>query len=107
LNTRLTRAAEADVLHAASWYEAQRDGLGAEFVERVQAPIEKISANPMGYAKVINEVRRCGIQKFPYALWFRVEDDAIVIACLHGSRDLRLVNERAAGIVHLPKPGLN
>ena len=70
---RLTDSAKADVLDAASWYEAQREGLGAEFVDHVQDAIDKIALNPMGCAKVINEVRRCGIKNFPYLLWFRIE----------------------------------
>jgi hypothetical protein len=47
-------------------------------------------------------VRRCNIERFPYGVWYRVEDDgSIVIACLHHKRSPRVVGRRARN----PKPG--
>ena len=99
---RLTRAAEADIEKVAAWYEGKRDGLGVQFVERVDQAIQKISETPLGYERIIREVRRVNVSRFPYALWYRVEGDAVVIACLHAKRDPRLAKERARGILKMP-----
>ena len=39
--------------------------------------------------------------RFPYALWFKIETTAIVIACLHHKRDTTLARERVAGVIEM------
>jgi len=62
-------------------------GLGDRFLTAVLDTIDRIALNPKGYAKVIREARRAEVEKFPYSVWFKVKDDVLVIACLHGSRE--------------------
>ena len=64
-------AAKADIKRAFVWYENQREGLGEKFVQRVRESIERIAANPEGYAKVIGEARKSELRQFPYSLWLR------------------------------------
>ena len=93
---RFTPAAEADLVRAVEWCEAQRDGLGMEFFGRVDEAVQQISINPLGYRKVFGEARRINLRQFPFVLWYKVEQDAIVIACLHAKRSmLWLENARA------------
>lgn len=101
---RLTRAAKADIAKAAEWYEAQLSGLGDQFLDRVTEAVDSIGGHPQAYRKVIRDVRRANLHQFPYALWFRLEDDAVVIACLHAKRDEVLAKERALGILKMPAP---
>jgi plasmid stabilization system protein ParE len=54
----LRPAAQADLTEAADWYERQRAGLGAQFLEEVVRTLAHIEANPWGYPKVIDDVRR-------------------------------------------------
>jgi plasmid stabilization system protein ParE len=103
LTAILTIPAQRDIEAAAEWYENQRDGLGLEFTDRVLEAIEAIERNPFGHAKVIGDARRALLNQFPYALWFKIETAAIVIACLHHKRDIRLARERAAGAIEIPK----
>ena len=43
---------------------------------------------PRQFPVIFKKVRRARATKFPYALFFLVEADALlVIACFHGSRD--------------------
>ncbi len=84
---------------AAQWYESKREGLGEEFVDQVESALSRIALNPRGYAKIIRENRRCNIEQFPYSLWFRIEEDAVVVACLHGKRSPTLSRERSLGVV--------
>jgi hypothetical protein len=102
--TRLTRAATTDVAKAAEWYEAQSAGLGDIFLDRVAEAIASIGRQPEAYRKVIRDVRRANLRQFRYALWFRIEEDAVVIACLHTKRDEVLAKERALGVLQMPDP---
>ena len=101
---RLTRAATADIAKAVDWYEAQSAGLGDEFLDRVTEAVDSIGGHPKAYRKVIRDVRRANLRQFPYALWFRLENDAVVIACLHAKREEVLAKERALGILQMPEP---
>ena len=91
-------------MRAIEWYEAQRDGLGMEFFGRVDEAVQKISINPLGYRKVFGDARRINLRQFPFGLWYKMEQDAIVIACLHGRRSVALAKERASDIIEMPKP---
>ncbi len=101
----LTKVAEADIERVAVWYEERKEGLGAEFIDRVTETILRIGENPAGYRKALNDVRVANLRKFPYGLWFRERGDgSVVIACLHGKRDRILAKERALGILQMPDP---
>jgi plasmid stabilization system protein ParE len=101
---RLTKLAEADIANAAAWYENQKDGLGAAFVDRVYEAVDAISRNPLGYRKRIKDVRVANVPRFPFGLWFRVVDEAVVIGCLDHRRNPVLVKERIGGVIPFPEP---
>jgi plasmid stabilization system protein ParE len=79
--------AETDIEEAAIWYEKQRNGLGDEFLDEVLSAFKKISDNPLMYAVVHRHTRRVLIHRFPFAIYYRVEEDSLaVVAVMHGSR---------------------
>lgn len=93
---RLTPLAEADIAEAFDYYESKKEDLGFEFVERVERAIQRISDHPLSHRKIIENVRRCNVERFPYGPWYRVEpDNSIVIACLHHKRNPKLAMARA------------
>ena len=79
--------AEAEALEARSWYEARRAGLGTEFGAEVDAVVARIVDSPLGFPRVHGETRRAVLSRFPYALYFRMTDDNIVILAVHGRQD--------------------
>lgn len=103
---RFTRVALREVDRVASFYESRKEGLGAEFYERVDEAVGKIRENPEGYQKIHKDLRRCSLRQFTdYALWFRINpDNSLVISCLSGKRSASLARERAAGVIEIPKP---
>jgi plasmid stabilization system protein ParE len=104
-SVQLTPAARSDISSAARWYEYKRDGLGDEFLDRVDEALAAIERNSQGYALAFEGLRRCNLKQFPYSLWFELrEDNSLVVACLAGKRDMRLVKERARGIISMPNP---
>ena len=92
----LRSAAVADVEVAYRWYEAQRPGLGGEFLNEVEACLERISERPLSFPAVINDARRALLRRFPYSVYFRLRgDEARVLALLHQARDPRLAQKRS------------
>lgn len=80
--------AEADLVNTRDWYERQRAGLGAEFLLCVEEVIERISRTPEMYAVVYQDIRRALTRRFPYAVYYRVESNAVVVVgVLHTRRD--------------------
>ena len=81
------RSAEIDILEVFDWYEAQRHGLGEEFVAALDACLQQIQERPEAHARVTDVVRRALLQRFPYGVYFEDRPEAIVVlACVHGSR---------------------
>ena len=80
------------------WYETQRQGLGGEFREAVDAAIVRIANNPLAYAERYREARRAVLRRFPYVLWYRLfANYVVVLACVHGKRDPRAIRARLRG----------
>lgn len=79
--------AEIDIEDAAIWYEQQRKGLGNDFLDEVQNAIRKMSENPYLYPIVHRNTRRTLIRRFPFAIYYLIEQDSlVVVAVMHGSR---------------------
>jgi toxin ParE1/3/4 len=101
VSVRLTESAERDIAHAFEWYEREREDFGYRFMARVDEAIESISENPKLYAPMIGEARRALVEQFPYAIWYRIKgDELLVIGCLHHKRHPSLAVTRT----HKPEP---
>ncbi|MBI2437944.1 MAG: type II toxin-antitoxin system RelE/ParE family toxin [Lentisphaerae bacterium] len=80
--------AEAEMIEAAAYYEAQQTQLGRRFLVSVQDAINRIVLNPRLYAIVDLDVRRCLTKTFPFGVLFRELSDKIVImAVMHLHHD--------------------
>ena len=88
MTVRLRPEAESDLDETARWYEAQRSGLGSEFLDEVLRALSAISDQPEGFPVVHREIRRAITRRFPFGVYFLVgRTDLIVLAIMHGSRD--------------------
>ena len=79
--------AEADAVEARAWYESRRVGLGGEFGQAIDGLIGRIMAHPLSFPRVHSETRRAVLSGFPYAIYFRSTDTAIVVLAIHGRQD--------------------
>jgi plasmid stabilization system protein ParE len=79
--------AEDDALDVRRWYESRREGLGREFGAAVDALVSRIIANPLEFQRAHGETRRAVLAQFPYAIYFRVTDEEVVVLALHGRQD--------------------
>jgi plasmid stabilization system protein ParE len=97
-NVRVTPAAEWDIAEAFSWYENAQPGLGHRFLGAIRDATDLIVTNPELFAPVYQDMRRVLLRVFPYALFYVIEDDEVVVlGCFHGRRHPRTWKGRGAG----------
>ena len=79
---------ELDVEAAFEWYEAEEKNLGFEFIEQLRTAYTRILQNPHAYPELRSGIRRTLTRQFPYAVYFAIEAETIVVlAVLHTARD--------------------
>ena len=84
---RVRPEAELDLVIAASWYEAQRRGLSAEFLAELSLLIASLADNALLYAEQFGGVRRVFARRFPYAVYYRIiDEDVVVLSIMHARR---------------------
>jgi toxin ParE1/3/4 len=87
MNLQFEIAARIEFDAAADWYESREQGLGAVFLEEVQKTLELIKTAPDRWRCVEQDVRRCLVERFPYAVLYTLEQNCIlVLAVMHCSR---------------------
>ena len=92
LALRLRPELVEDAHEAFLWYESAATGLGHELLRSYFVAIAALHRQPLMYRKVYHDFRRVLLGRFPYALYYRVECDTVVVFLLiHGARDPALV----------------
>ena len=92
----LRLAAKVDMAEARDWYEQHKPGLGQEFLDAVDATLDRIRQSPESYAKRYKGVRPAGLRRFPYVVYYRVLDTCVeVLGVVHGSRSSKAWRSRA------------
>jgi plasmid stabilization system protein ParE len=80
--------ADWDVEAVFTWYEKEKTGLGWEFLDELQAAFDRIAEDPFKYRVIRREIRRSLTHRFPYAIYFSVESNVVVVlAVLHTRRN--------------------
>jgi toxin ParE1/3/4 len=79
--------AEAELIEAAQFYERRVPGLGAQFLDGVDAGVRVLQQAPQRWRILEADVRRYLISQFPYAIYYRALPDEIrILAFKHHSR---------------------
>jgi plasmid stabilization system protein ParE len=86
MNLKYTPRSENDLRLASRWYEDQRKGLGLEFLDCVEFSIKRILAFPESYEKPHASFYRCIIRRFPFSIFYRIEENTIVIHAIFDNR---------------------
>ena len=91
----LRRVAQREFDEAADWYAQQQSSLGAEFIDEVNRTLVDVRDHPEFYAVVHDDLREALVRRFPYAVYYRVEpDQVVVVAVIHTARDPALWQSR-------------
>ncbi|MFZ2631274.1 MAG: type II toxin-antitoxin system RelE/ParE family toxin [Desulfosalsimonadaceae bacterium] len=86
MELRYTDRALADLEIAFQWYETQRRRLGFEFLDCVEASIETIQQMPELYARHHENFRRALVRRFPFSVFYTIEDKEIVVHAIFDNR---------------------
>jgi plasmid stabilization system protein ParE len=86
MRLRYSARAKDDLRIAFQWYEAQRRGLGLEFLDCVEATIETIQKMPKLYAKHHTHFRRALARRFPFSIFYTIEEKEIVLHAVFDNR---------------------
>lgn len=85
---------EEDAISGYAWYETKSRGLGEDFLRMFYAYSNEIQWNPLLYPTVYQDFRRRLLRRFPYAIYFTIEDDQIIVFGLfHCARNPQAINE--------------
>jgi toxin ParE1/3/4 len=87
--------ARLELEEAFKWYEDKRAGLGKALLLVVDAAIEQVRRSPEIGQVVYRNVRRILTRRFPYGVFYVVEERRIyVVAVFHGSRNPLVILNR-------------
>ena len=79
--------ADAELQEARTWYDDIRPELGERFARAVENTVEAIAEHPFQFPVIYRERRRAGVWRFPYGIFFEIQEHRIlIIACFHGRR---------------------
>ena len=78
-NYRFTSSALAELKQATWYYEDKENGLGALFLDEVDATVERILPNPRAWHPLSPRTRRCRTHRFPFGLIYQIRSDEILI----------------------------
>ena len=86
MKVRYTDRARIDLETAFEWYQGQRIGLGFEFLDCLEATISTIQQMPEVYAKHHSHFRRALIRRFPFAVFYTIENKEVIIHAIFDNR---------------------
>lgn len=79
--------AQKEIAEAFLWYEKQRSGLGKQLILLLEGKFEVLQQNPNQYPIVYKTIRRSLIKKFPYSIFYIVDNSTIeILAFFHMKR---------------------
>lgn len=87
MKVEFKRAARRELKDAARWYSRQHPALGERFKRAIDETLDRICAFPASSPMGDLGVRSAVVAVFPYVLWYRVDNDVILIyAVSHAHR---------------------
>jgi len=81
-----TDRSKEDVETAFKWYEMQRRGLGSEFLDCIEIALRNIVDFPEMYQIAYSHFRVCVIRRFPFSIFYTVEEEEIVVHSVFDNR---------------------
>ena len=95
MQIRFVPEANAELAEARLWYRLQRDGLDIELMRRIDETLDRINDAPRRFPRVHRQLRRAIVRQFPFAIFYAVTDDEILVfAVFHSKRDPKQLTSR-------------
>ncbi|NLT69255.1 MAG: type II toxin-antitoxin system RelE/ParE family toxin [Verrucomicrobiaceae bacterium] len=89
MNFRFLSPALFELTEAAEYYETQVCGLGSDFLEEIDAAIERLLNFPKAWSMISPPFRACSLHRFPYSIIYKEEslDEILILSVFHQHRD--------------------
>lgn len=72
-----------DTIEAAKWHDERKEELGNRFLDSFRASLKLLQKHPLSYPAVLHEFRKIQLKSFPYAIYFRMVEEEIVISLVY------------------------
>jgi len=96
MKLKILELASFEIEDAKQYYNLQQDKLGDRFKKDVQKSIDNIVLSPKLYPQAKNSMRRCLLHRFPYSIFYDIDDDTVVILSIaHQRREPYYRSKRA------------
>jgi hypothetical protein len=82
MKIRLLKIAQQELDEAVEWYNQQVVGLGLEFLDEFDDSVKLVAAFPEISGKILDDIRRFLINRFPYGIIYGIDGDFIVIIAI-------------------------
>jgi len=82
MKIRLLQIAQLELDEAVEWYNQQSLGLGLEFLDELDDSIKLILIFPEIAEKILEDIRRLMINRFPYGIIYSIDEDYIVVIAI-------------------------
>ena len=76
---RFTSSALTELAQAILYYEQRENGLGAAFLNEIEATLNRVLRNPAAWHQLSPRTRRCRTHRFPFGLIYQIRTDEILI----------------------------
>jgi plasmid stabilization system protein ParE len=83
---RLDPEAQIDLFEAAVWYSEKGEGLGRRFLTVFDDAMATLAASPEGFPVVFDDVRRVVLRRFPFVVFYVVDEVEVVVVSLQHER---------------------
>ncbi len=85
MNVKLTAGTVADLLRGITWFDRIAVGLGDQFELEFYDALDRIKQSPELFAANHTGYRPCRLKRFTAVLYFRVDNDCLVVVGLFTS----------------------
>lgn len=93
----INKFAEKDLENSKKYYNEQSEELGTVFLLDLKATIKRIEQNPFQFPKIEKEARKANLDKFPFSVFFVVDNLLIsIFSIFHTSRNPKIWENRIA-----------
>jgi toxin ParE1/3/4 len=78
----------AEYADAVKYYANQNSNIAQAFINSIEDTVYRIRESSTRYPEIDEDVRRCMMRKFPYAVLYTIEQDyLLILAVMHCSRE--------------------
>jgi plasmid stabilization system protein ParE len=74
--------AQQDLFDIVRYYEAQRPGLGGDFLDELEITLRDICEHPRRYATVMRRVRQHKTHRFPYGVVYTIAREKVFVLAI-------------------------